>query len=224
MKYIVNKPLKLIDQFHFYKDKTPWEGKYKKVVKTNKNDKKSIYHYPKYKDEFRELCIPYKEYLDLKNQSIKKQLLSGLYLLFFYDFSMYYVGIASNNIEDRLSKHIVKVFGSYVGTGINHTDEKDKGWRYLAKNIYLNHRKKSTKYGLNDCFFVTINPHQADITQILNYDKKLKFVEKILSCKNHDLIQKIINFCYNTNSYKKWNSFNKTESGIEHEFQLVEWD
>ena len=45
MKYIVNKPLKLIDQFHFYKDKTPWEGKYKKVVKTNKNDKKSIYHY-----------------------------------------------------------------------------------------------------------------------------------------------------------------------------------
>ena len=21
-----------------------------------------------------------------------------------------------------------------------------------------------------------------------------------------------------------WNSFNKTESGIEHEFQLVEWD
>ena len=57
MKYIVNKPLKLIDQFHFYKDKTPWEGKYKKVVKTNKNDKKNIYHYPKYKDEFRELCI-----------------------------------------------------------------------------------------------------------------------------------------------------------------------
>ena len=43
--------------------------------------------------------------------------------LFFCDLNMYYVGIASGDIEDRLSKHIVKVFGSYVGRGVNHTSE-----------------------------------------------------------------------------------------------------
>ena len=31
MKYIVNRPLKFIDQFDFYKDDTPWEGEYKKI-------------------------------------------------------------------------------------------------------------------------------------------------------------------------------------------------
>ena len=54
---------------------------------------------------------------------------------------MYYVGIATSDIKDRLSKHIVKVFGSYVGSGVNHTNEKNKGWRYLAEKIYLNDKE-----------------------------------------------------------------------------------
>ena len=145
MKYIVNKPLKFIDQFNFYKDNTPWEGEYKKIIK------KKTYHYPKYKDEFRKKCISYKKYLKLKNESIKNQLSSGLYLLFFCDLNMYYVGIATSDIKDRLSKHIVKVFGSYAGRGIDHTNEKNKGWRYLAKKIYFNNKENSYKYGLNDC-------------------------------------------------------------------------
>ena len=121
MRYIVNKPLKFIDQFDFYKDNTPWEGEYKKEININKKGEKRICHYPSYKDEFREKCMfSYKEYLNLKNESIKNQLLSGLYLLFFCDFNMYYVGIASGDIEDRLSKHIVKVFGSYVGRRVSH--------------------------------------------------------------------------------------------------------
>ena len=225
MKYIVNKPLKFIDQFDFHKDKTPWEGEYKKEININKKGQKRICHYPSYKDEFREKCMSsYKEYLNLKNESIKNQLSSGLYLLFFCDFNMYYVGIASGDIEDRLSKHIVKVFGSFVGRGVNHTDEKNKGWRYLAKKIYLNDKENSYKYGLKDCFFVTINPQEDDINKISNYDKKLKFIENVLSDENHELIQKIIHFSNNSNNHKKWTSFNSKESGMEHEFKLVEWD
>ena len=216
MKYLVNKPLKLIDQFDFFEDKTLWEGEYKKIKKS---------HYPQYKGEFREKCISsYKKYLILKNEYIENQLSSGLYLLFFCNFNMYYVGIASSDIKDRLSKHIVKVFGSYVGSGINHTNEKNKGWRYLAKKIYLNDKEYSYKYGLEDCFFVTINPQEDDISLISNFDEKLKFIENLLSDENHKLIQKITNFCNDTNNNKNWTSFNKTESGMEHEFKLVEWD
>ena len=224
MKYIVNKPLKLIDQFDFFKDKTLWEGDYKKVIKFNKKYK-TICHYPMYENEFREKCLSsYKNYLNLKNEKIKKQLTSGLYLLFFCDFKMYYVGIATSDIQDRLSKHIVKVFGSFVGLGVNHTNEKKKGWRYLAKKIYLNDKENSYKYALNDCFFLTINPYEEDITQISNFDEKLKFLEKILSDENHELIQKIINYCDGNNNHIKWNSFNKTESGKEHNFKLIKWD
>ena len=75
---------------------------------------------------------------------------------------------------------------------------------------------------LNDCFFVTINPQEDDINKIYNYDKKLKFIENVLSDENHELIQKIIHFCNSNN--KKWTSFNSKESGMEHEFKLVEWD
>ena len=216
MKYIVNKPLKFIDQFDFFKDKTPWEGEYKKIKKS---------HYPHFKGELREKCISsYKKYLILKNECIENQLSSGLYLLFFCKFNMYYVGIATSDIKDRLSKHIVKVFGSYVGKDVNHTNEKNEGWRYLAKKIYLNDKENSYKYGLNDCFFVTINPQENDINKIYNYDKKLKFIENKLSDENHELIQKIIYFCNDSNNNKKWTSFNSKESGMEHEFKLVEWD
>ena len=224
MKYIVNRPLKFIDQFNFYKDDTPWEGEYKEIIKIDNKNRKKTSYYPKYKNDFREKCISYKKYLKLKNESIKNQLSSGLYLLFFCDFNMYYVGIATSDIKDRLSKHIVKVFGSFVGTGVNHTNENNKGWRYLAKKIYLNDKENSYKYGLNDCFFVTINPQEDDINKIYNYDKKLKFIENKLSDENHELIQKIIYFCNDSNNNKKWTSFNSKESGMEHEFKLVEWD
>ncbi len=46
---------------------------------------------------------------------------------FFCNYQSYYVGLATENIVDSLSKHIVKVFGSYVGVGVNHTDERIKG-------------------------------------------------------------------------------------------------
>ena len=62
------------------------------------------------------------------------------------------------------------------------------------------------------------------INKIYNYDKKLKFIENKLSNENHELIQKIIYFCNDSNNNKKWTSFNSKESGMEHEFKLVEWD
>ena len=85
MKYIVNRPLKFIDQFNFYKDDTPWEGEYKGIIKIDNKTEKTSY-YPKYKNDFREKAS-YKKYLKLKNESIKNQLSSGLYLLFFCDFN-----------------------------------------------------------------------------------------------------------------------------------------
>ena len=44
MKYIVNKPLKFIDQFDFYKDETPWEGEYKEIIEIIKKLKNHITH------------------------------------------------------------------------------------------------------------------------------------------------------------------------------------
>ena len=52
----------------------------------------------------------------------------------------------------------------------------------------------------------------------------LEILKESLSDENHKLIQKITNFCNDANNNKNWTSFNKTESGMEHQFKLVGWD
>ena len=72
-------------------------------------------------------------------------------------------------------------------------------------------------------FLLRLNPQEDDINKIYNYDKKLKFIENKLSDENHELIPRLFIFCVSNNN-KKWTRFNSKESGMEHEFKLVEWD
>ena len=98
---------------------------------------------------------------------------------FFCNYQAYYVGLATENIVDRLSKHIVKVFGSYVGVSVNHTDERKKGWRYLAKEIDKKYKRNKIKYNLEDCYLVTVNPKEITKTLEDDYKDKLKYIEKL---------------------------------------------
>ena len=72
MKYIVNKPLKFIDQFDFYKDDTPWEGEYKKEIKINKKGEKGFIITQIIKMNLeKNVCLPIKSILILKMNVLK---------------------------------------------------------------------------------------------------------------------------------------------------------
>ena len=219
MKYIVNKPVKFVDHFVFHEDNTPWNGYY---LKTKDG------HFPALLKSgtrlIREKCkIGYKDYIKPISEYSDESCSSGLYLLFFCNYQAYYVGLATENIVDRLSKHIVKVFGSYVGVGVNHTDERKKGWRYLAKEIYKNYKRNEIKYNLEDCYLVTVNPKEITETLEDDYKDKLKYIENILSNENHPLIEKIIDLISRKKGGMDWRSFNAIEKGVKHEYKLLCW-
>ena len=156
--------MKFKDHFSFFEDSSSWSGEYKKT----KNG-----CFPFYSGKFRETNLKnYKNYIKPKTNYAQQYFFSGIYMMFFTNLKLFYVGIASDSIQDRISKHIVKVFGSYLGQGINHTNERDKGWRYLAKEI-LN---KNKNYKLNDCYIVTINPTDLNLVMDNNYKEKLIYI------------------------------------------------
>ena len=210
MKYKINKPVKFTDHFLLYEDKTSWDGEYIKTKNGN---------FPSYLDKYREQNITnYKNYIKATTKYAQQYCFSGVYIIFFCELKMYYVGIATENIVDRLSKHIVKVFGSYLGQGINHTNENKKGWRFLAKEI-LN---KNKNYKLEDCYLVTINPSKIDVIDG-SYKDKLKYLENQLSYENNNLIKLIIQTISNNTLNTNWRSFNKKDNGLKHEYELLHW-
>ena len=212
MKYQVNQPVKFIDHFSFFGDSSSWNGEYKKT----KNG-----YFPSFLGNFRETSLKsYKNYIKSESHYAQKYCFSGIYMIFFTDLKLFYVGIASDDIQDRLSKHIVKVFGSYLGQGINHTNERDKGWRFLAKEIL----KKNTNYKLDDCYIVTINPSEESLTMEVNYKDKLQYIEKELSNQHHKLVKSIIQSIDHNSTNTYWISFNKKNKGLEHEYELLHWE
>lgn len=217
IEYIINRPVKLIDHFKFYKDNTIWNAKYR-IIK----GKPSI--------PIRDRChlSNYKKYLEATTNYYDKYCNYGLYMLFFNNYRVFYVGIAYDDIKDRICKHIVKLFGSNFGEGINHTNEKinnetKKGWRYYAKDIFEKYNKKNKIYNLDDCFMITINP--INLKKPLNKaDKKLEYIEKKISSNSHALISQITTFITNSHSNLMWKSFNKQEIGNRHNYKLISWD
>ena len=211
MKYQVNQPVKFIDHFSFFGDSSAWNGEYQKT----KNG-----CFPSFLGNFRETSLKnYKNYIKPKSSYAEQYCYSGIYIIFFTNLKLFYVGIASDNIQDRLSKHIVKVFGSYLGQGINHTNEGNKGWRYLAKEI-LN---KNKNYKLNDCYIVTINTTDLNLVMDNNYKEKLIYIEKELSNRDHKLIKLIIETIDNNTTNINWSSFNKKNKGFTHDYKLLPW-
>ena len=211
LKYQVNKPVKFIDHFSCFGDSSSWNGEYKKT----KNG-----CFPSFLGNFRETSLKnYKNYIMPESSYAEQYCYSGIYMMFFTNLKLFYVGIASDNIQDRLSKHIVKVFGSYLGQGINHTNEKDRGWRYLAKEI-INSDKS---YKLDDCYIVTINPIDKNLIAEVSYKDKLQYIEKELSNQHHRMIELIIKSIDYNSTNNDWISFNKKNKGLEHEYELLHW-
>ena len=207
----MNKPVKFKDHFSFFNDISSWDGEYKET----KNG-----CFPSFLGNFRETDLKsYKSYIKSKNNYAQQHCFSGVYMMFFNDLKLFYVGIARDNIQDRLSKHIVKVFGSYLGQGINHTNERNKGWRYLANEILTKHRN----YRLDDCLIVTINPIDKNLIMDINYKDKLKYIEKELSNQNHKLIELIIQTIDYNGTNSNWYSFNKKDKGLRHDYELLPW-
>ncbi|WP_443642570.1 GIY-YIG nuclease family protein [Candidatus Levibacter sp. Uisw_134_01] len=211
MKYQVNKPVKFKDHFSFFEDRSAWNGEYRKT----KNG-----CFPSFSGNFRQTNLKsYKNYIKPESNYAQQYCFSGIYMIFFTNRKLYYVGIASDNIQDRLSKHIVKVFGSYLGQGINHTNERDKGWRSIAKEILT----KNTNYKLDDCYIVTINPIDKNLIAEVSYKDKLQYIEKELSNQHHRMIELIIKSIDYNSTNNDWISFNKKNKGLEHEYQLLHW-
>ena len=212
MKYQVNKPVKFKEHFSFFSDSSSWNGEYKKT----KNG-----CFPSFLGNFRETSLKnYKNYIKPESSYAEQYCYSGIYMMFFTNLKLFYVGIARDNIQDRLSKHIVKVFGSYLGQGINHTNEKDRGWRYLAKEI-INSDKS---YKLDDCYIVTINPIDKNLIAEVSYKDKLQYIEKELSNQHHRMIELIIKSIDYNSTNNDWISFNKKNKGLEHEYELLHWE
>ena len=163
MKYKINKPVKFTDHFLLYEDKTSWDGEYIKTKNGN---------FPSYLDKYREQNITnYKNYIKATTKYAQQYCFSGVYIIFFCELKMYYVGIATENIVDRLSKHIVKVFGSYLGQGINHTNENTRAGQIRteqeasrAEPMLQTSTQKST---------ITLSCYKTAQTYVMCFDKNI---------------------------------------------------
>ena len=229
-EYIVNNPVKFIDHFSVKKDTSVWNGEYFK----NSNG-----HFPQ-----RDKTMSFREVFTPKSNYSKNHCTTGLYLLLFTELRFYYVGIAAigenwNNeklraefeddrdgefIEKRVKKHIAKINGSNVGNDVNHTNEEKKnhaknGWRFYAKKIFNDHRKKNKEYNLDDLYLVTINVDEKHRSgEKGDYKKRLQFIEAELSNPEHPQVKKILkDLGYNDES--SWTSINDKGKGKEsHKF------
>ena len=231
-EYIVNNPVKFIDHFSVKKDTSVWNGEYYEKVSGEK--RRQRYNYPQ-----REQMMTLPEVFTPKSNYSKNHCTTGLYLLLFTELRFYYVGIAAigenwNNeklraefednrdgefIEKRVKKHIAKINGSYVGTDVNHTDTNGSGWRFYAKKIFNDHRKKNKEYNLDDLYLVTINVDEKHRSgEKGDYKKRLQFIEAELSNPEHPQVKKILkDLGYNDES--SWTSINDKGKGKEsHKF------
>ena len=162
-------------------------------------------------------------------------------MLLFTELRFYYVGIAAigenwNNeklraefeddrdgefIEKRVKKHIAKINGSYVGTDVNHTDTNGSGWRFYAKKIFNDHRKKNKEYNMDDLYLVTINvdeKYRRGREGKKDYKARLEFIEKKLSNPEDIEVKKILKDL-GCNDESSWTSINDKGKGKEsHKF------
>ena len=215
-EYQVNKPIKFTSHFSIKKDNSKWSGAYTNL----KPGPPPVVPDRKHVLKLNEIFTPTTDYS-------KKFCNSGLYLLFFRNIRVYYVGIASlhtanpEGIEARIKKHIAKINGTNLGIGVVHT----KKWREYAIKILKFHQNKKIEYGFEDLFLVTINVKDHHIFKDLpeNEDKKrLEFVEKELSNPANKVIIEIINF-FGDNEPQNWMSFNHTNQGKKHEHKFTMW-
>tara|TARA_Y100000816_G_scaffold112794_1_gene78919 strand:- start:175 stop:924 length:750 start_codon:yes stop_codon:yes gene_type:complete len=238
-EYIVNNPVKFIDHFSVKKDTSVWNGEYYEKVSGKK--KRQISNYPQ-----REQMMSLREVFTPKSNYSKNHCTTGLYLLLFTELKVYYVGIAAigenwnneklraefercNNcefIEMRMKKHIAKINGSYVGDGVNHTNEEKNnhaknGWRFYAKKIFNDHRKKNKEYNMDDLYLVTINvdeKYRRGREGKKDYKARLEFIEKKLSNPEDIEVKKILKDL-GCNDESSWTSINKQGAGKEsHKF------
>jgi hypothetical protein len=108
--------IKLSEHFEIPLDETPWQGLY-----NNTAPARELATF----ETFTRALNPLQEYRDFYNNAF------GVYILIFsIPCPAFYVGIASGeSILNRIRKHRVKVTGSNVGSGVNHTRE----WRSFAQ-------------------------------------------------------------------------------------------
>jgi len=216
-KYVVNKPVKFVDHFTIQNDSSIWNGEYVKINNVMVPD--------------RPQTIKLKEVFNNISDYSNKYCTSGLYLLFFKNLQVYYVGIAAfhvkspESIENRLKKHIAKINGINVGNGINHTNSKGKGWRFYSLKVLNNSKRLNQNYNFEDLFLVTINVDKHYMyTNLKTGDdkKRLEFIEKKLSDPKHPIITKTLNYIGENNS--EWHSFNHTSQGINHQHNFKFWN
>jgi hypothetical protein len=215
-EYLVNRPVKFISHFSIKKDNSQWNGGYLNVDPGPP---------PVIPD--RKKTLKLNEVFKSTTDYSKKFCNSGLYLLFFKNIKVYYVGIASlhtrnpEGIESRIKKHIAKINGSNLGIGVAHTTK----WREFAIKIYKDCKTRKKEYGFEDLFLVTINIKNHHLYKGLlpNEDKKrLEYVERELSNPENTVIQEIINFL-GENQPQKWISFNHTSQGKKHNYKFTMW-
>ena len=146
-----------------YEDKTSWDGEYIKTKNGN---------FPSYLDKYREQNITnYKNYIKATTKYAQQYCFSGVYIIFFCELKMYYVGIATENIVDRLSKHIVKVFGSYLGQAINPSKIDVIDGSYKDKLKYLENQLSYENNNLIKLIIQTISNNTLN-TNWRSFNKK----------------------------------------------------
>ena len=133
-------------------DKSSWNLEYIKLKNGN--------HIPD-----RESILKETELLIPKNKLVENRFSSsnsdnyGLYILYFKKTNFYYVGTAKKfkkspeGILKRIRKHRAKATATNCSNSYNHTNEKELGWRFLAKNRYTTFHDDN----LSDCFLSTMH-------------------------------------------------------------------
>lgn len=133
-------------------DKSSWNLKYTKLKNNNKvPDRKSNL-------KEKELLIPINKLVEDRFSSNNYENY-GLYILYFKKTNSYYVGTAKKfkkspeGILKRIRKHRAKATATNCSNSYNHTNERQLGWQFLAKNRYTTFNNDN----LSDCFLSTMH-------------------------------------------------------------------
>jgi hypothetical protein len=166
--------IKLSEHFEIPLDETPWQGLYKDTTPA-----RELATF----ETFTRALNPRQEYRDFYDNAF------GVYILILsIPCPAFYVGIASGeSILNRIRKHRVKVTGSHVGNGVNHTKE----WRLFAQKraqYFSNHNSTDS---CEDAFLLVgtlDNNETCDDRCALEYfenalvNNKNGITEKIVGC------------------------------------------
>ena len=197
-EFNVFSPKPLGDLFEIHPDTSPWE-----------NLEKYVRHGKCWLPN-RTQFLSNKDILEPKNATIsnffsKSEATNyGIYILFFGDAKIFYVGIAARysyekdseikkikspeGIIARLQKHRQKCTGSLVSSSVNHTNAGENGWRKFALQRYEQHKIKGMHDTLGDCHISIINFTNPDLN--MNNDKGiLEALENELNIKGGALQQ-----------------------------------